>query len=301
MILCNQCGQAVDNDLGVCLECFADTGDKPAPPFASAAVKTNLAPNLGGAPSVRVGTRPAPALDDDAPTIVGAGRAAVVKVSDTTPPAAPERRWKRVAVCTAVAASVLAVALTVALVKLSNTGSSLAQEQGAKGELETRNAALLSKLTSVETKLGDAERELQKATDARQTLAERWPLTVTDIRLLNGPEGASASEFTGSITWAATSKIFWRATVQNNLYSFEPVSGSLCVKFIRPGGALYTDASSPSGCTRSELISLSDRETFTATLGFGGDNGYSFTRGANRVELWWAGRRIAEKSFYVTD
>ncbi|HEX5708923.1 MAG TPA: hypothetical protein VFX96_16605 [Pyrinomonadaceae bacterium] len=311
MILCNQCGQQIDNDLNVCLECFADPVGKPQPSLTTGGGKSARAASMGGAPTVTVGTKPASGADDDddAPTIVGTGRlSAEEKRADETSSDAASKdwlpvagRWKRIAVGFVVATSVLAVALAVSLVRLYSTGSRMTREQDAKQELELRNSALASKLSTTETKLRETEAELLKTNEARKTHGQRWPLIVTDLRLLSGSDSSSASEFSVAINWYSTRKIFWRATLQNNLAGIESLSGNLCVKFIRPSGTVYADPSNVSGCTLTEPISLADRATFTATTGYSGDGGSSFYLGPNRVELWWGGQKIGEKAFHVTE
>lgn len=307
MILCNQCGQPVSGDTNVCLDCFTlpaaeSSFDRPAFPPHPDRVKNGGNGNGGSGRAGALQTAVAEfAHGDDAPTIV-AGAREFERPEQVRPGVTPtnwERlatNWKRGAIALTVISLALVVGLIASLVKLNDTQSSLGDEQSKRRGLAGSKSELERTVASLEEKLATTERELQKSRDGRKTLAERWPLTVTELKLLNGSDSASATELPYTISSANTRFVYWRATLQN--IGEEPLSGYICVKYINPLGSFYTYSASTPSCTNLKSIELPDRAT-VMNEGFGNVGVNSFSLGLNRVELWWDGRKIGERAFYV--
>lgn len=87
-------------------------------------------------------------------------------------------------------------------------------------------------------------------------------------------------------------------TLQNNTTDVTRIQGRLTIKYFNPDGSLKRNSkSSPPGCTFYAEFDLTDQTTVTG--GWGDDSKNIFAVGTNLIEVWYEGRKLAEKKFVV--
>lgn len=141
-------------------------------------------------------------------------------------------------------------------------------------------------------------KELQAEKEKRARIAEAWPLTITEIKLRNENGSQSFGSFSDRFNEYDVRYIQWYATLKNNFVGVKTLSGDLYVKYIKPDGTLDYNASiSPSGYTHRKTINVYD--TTEESMGWGSERESTYRTGTYRIQFWWNGRIIGEKSFTV--
>jgi len=156
-------------------------------------------------------------------------------------------------------------------------------------ELQQTSQNSQGKIKTLESQLADEKRK-------RKDLVENVPLTITEIKFRNENSGTIISGYQTEFYEPEIRYIWWYVTIQNN--RDETTSGDLYVKFIKPNGELMSSSSSPTNYSMKESISVSNMST--VSRGWGYDTGGSYkVLGNYRVQFWWNGKIIGEKSFNV--
>ena len=152
-------------------------------------------------------------------------------------------------------------------------------------------------LQSVKNQLG-AEKEI------RTELVEGYPtrqLTVTSISLANEDKDSKSLDFLGALTRrfrrADIRFISFDLHIQNNWIGMKDLEGELGIKYINPNGSLRKSDKSPEGYTYTRTINVKDSEKIQGGWGNAESSGY--LTGPNRIEFWWAGKKIAQIPFEV--
>ncbi|HHU51153.1 MAG TPA: serine/threonine protein kinase [Firmicutes bacterium] len=87
-------------------------------------------------------------------------------------------------------------------------------------------------------------------------------------------------------------------TLQNKTTDVTRIQGRLAIKYFNPDGSLqWNSKSSPPGCTLYAEFDLADRTIVTG--GWGDSSKNIFKEGTNLIEVWYEGRKLAEKKFVV--
>lgn len=123
-------------------------------------------------------------------------------------------------------------------------------------------------------------------------------LSITDVRLRNeDKDGNGLSEYKISFDYEETRWISYYVKLVNN--TDEQLRGKLGIRYIQPDGKLKQNSKSSPNFTFEQNIDMAD--TVAMTGGWGKATGGTFEPGRHRVEFWWAGKRIHQLTFAVSE
>jgi hypothetical protein len=123
-------------------------------------------------------------------------------------------------------------------------------------------------------------------------------LSITDVRVRNeDKEGNGLSEYKISFDYNETRWISYYVRLVNN--TDEQLRGKLGIRYIQPDGKLKQNSKSPPNYTFEQDIDI--QNSLEMTGGWGKATGGTFEPGRHRVEFWWAGKRIHQLTFAVSE
>ena len=123
-------------------------------------------------------------------------------------------------------------------------------------------------------------------------------LSITEVKVRNeDKEGNGLSEYKISFDYDETRWISYYVKLINN--SDERLRGKLGIRYIQPDGKLKQNSKSPPNYTFEQNVDLQD--SLELTGGWGKATGGTFEPGRHRVEFWWAGKRIHQLTFAVSE
>ncbi len=167
-----------------------------------------------------------------------------------------------------------------------------------------RSGQLADELENARNELRRVENQLYSEKESRTKLVDGHPtrqLTVTNIELRNENKAGNSLDFLGAITRRFRREdirfISFDLYIQNNWIGMKDLEGELGIKYINPDGSLRKGEKSPEGYTYTKTLNVKDSEKIQGGWGNADSSGYS--TGPNRIEFWWAGKKIAQISFEV--
>ncbi|MGH9841733.1 MAG: hypothetical protein ACREEM_23515 [Blastocatellia bacterium] len=208
-----------------------------------------------------------------------------------SPLSAKTTGWRTASVLLAIAAIISAIGWYKTRSELKNIDSNLSNTRSTLLEQQNQKASL-------EEQLRQAQQALEEEKKTRRRLAGQWPVTLTEIALRNENGQEAIGGFDDSFPADDIRYIRFHITLQNNFTGLEKAAGKLGVKYVAPDGILLRNPStSPPGFTFEREIEIED--LLKINQGWGQADRSVYSTGEHRVEFWWAGRKIGEKSFVV--
>lgn len=139
--------------------------------------------------------------------------------------------------------------------------------------------------------------ELAEANQQIDAIGRVFPMDITNIEIASVDyENDFITQYGRSI-WSYETKYLKPRITYNGL-----VSGNktLKVKWYSPSGSLQTGLSSPSGCTFSQTVYISEAQNQTISLKGWGSNTYGNWRsGTYRLEIWYENVCLKAKTFTI--
>lgn len=151
------------------------------------------------------------------------------------------------------------------------------------------------RLTEEKTKL---ESQLENEKKIRNQLAEKWPVSVLQLRVRNEDgEGNVIDDFSESFTGSNVKYIFFYTELQNNWSGIKNLSGNLNARYIRPDGSTLYISTSQAPYSLVMPVEIEDKKAIG--YGIGNKDGGVYTAGWHYIQLWWEGEKIGETRFYI--
>jgi|GEM_PF-2477128 len=166
--------------------------------------------------------------------------------------------------------------------------------ENGEGEIRDRYYQVLRENNKLRAQLKAAREELALANERKDLSLE-----VVSFELKN--TGRGERPLSGNSVIFSTKEIrniTFFITLKNNAADVSRIRGRLNVKYINPDGSVKRNAkTSPPGYTLCSEFDLTDQTSISGR--WGDDKSNIFQEGTNLVELWYEGRKLAEKKFVV--
>jgi serine/threonine-protein kinase len=206
------------------------------------------------------------------------------------PPRSSGKGWK-------MATAGLGLSSLVAVIGWAITSSELSKVKSGSSIYSWDLNREKTRAQELETKNSQLQTELNNEKSFRNSLAEKTPLIITDIKLRHEDRKKNPlGDFTDRFNGSNTQYISWYANIHNISAGIKPLSGKLRVKYFNPDGSLRRGEISPPGFTMEENVNILDSKQVTS--GWGNDNGTAYNvPGTYRIEFWWENKKVGETSF----
>lgn len=147
----------------------------------------------------------------------------------------------------------------------------------------------------------EKEEEITKLKSLISDFASKNPIEITDIKFSNIDANSSTINDFGSKLYSYKvkylhSKIYYNSFLENSK------DIKLYIKVFRPNGSLKTGSSSPFGYSTSIEIYVSGSFATNQSkelIGWGTSSGGSYESGSYIYEIWYNGKCISSKTFYI--
>ena len=124
------------------------------------------------------------------------------------------------------------------------------------------------------------------------------PISIVDAQLRNEDyDGNALSEFKIGFDFDETRYIAYHLKLVNNAGG--RLTGPLGIRFYRPDGSLRQGKESPAGFTMIKNIDMFQELKING--GWGSKDGGVFAPGRHRIEFWWAGQKIHQMTFAISE
>ena len=156
------------------------------------------------------------------------------------------------------------------------------------------------KISKLESQLSEKKEELRQVRNELSTLKSSVksvaPLVITNVEIGNTyKNGEIETDFGSNIysyrTMYLMPKIYYRC--------FSSGTYNLKTKWFRPDGTMATGSGSPSGYSQEYDYSLSEGTNDRKMSGYGNETKGHWNYGNYRLEIWYNGRCLYVKNFYV--
>ena len=142
-----------------------------------------------------------------------------------------------------------------------------------------------------------SENELTDTQTHLETISKFSPLIITDIEMGNEYEGDSLETEYGSTIYSSNTMYLKPRLKYVGVKDGADIT--LSVKLFGPNGKMSTGKTSPSGYSYSDDIKVSSGENSQVLSGWGNKTKGHWSAGIYRIEIWYYGKKLAEKTFDI--
>jgi len=168
--------------------------------------------------------------------------------------------------------------------------------QGQLRRAEETVVGLNVRVLGLEGRQAQLTAELEEERGFHRRISREWPVSLRELKVSSQPEEAAVPGSPGSFYRARVRYVSFHATLINNQPDRQ-ARGRLCVKYYRPFEVLSTGSESSGGCSFWTNVDLAVNPQ--VSRGWGNDGTSIYSPGQHRIELWWEGKFIGGKYFYI--
>ena len=172
------------------------------------------------------------------------------------------------------------------------------QSEDELTDTQSRLTDTQSRLTDTQSRLTDTQSRLKDSQTRLETLLKFSPLIITDIEMANTYKNGTIETQPDSTIYSSNTMFFMPRIKYVGVKDGKNVT--LYYKLFKPNGAMArNDSSSPTGYTSSYDIKVLSGENSQYLRGWGNEHKGYWPAGTYRIEIWYDGRILAEKTFDI--